>query len=62
VAHRTVRCGLVTIGSGHASSADCVLIVPPTIVTGAAGSPDSLVHTGGPVNFSRIVPNFSREQ
>jgi hypothetical protein len=23
VAHRTVRCGLVTVGSGHTSPADC---------------------------------------
>jgi hypothetical protein len=38
VAHRTVRCGLVTVGAA------------------AAGSLDS------PVNFSRNVPNNSREQ
>jgi hypothetical protein len=53
VAHRTVWCGLVTVGAGHASPADCAL---PTVGTGVAGSLDS------PVNFSRSVPNNSWEQ
>jgi hypothetical protein len=45
VAHRTVRCGLVTIGAGHVSPTDCALIALPTISAGAACSPDSPVHT-----------------
>jgi hypothetical protein len=46
LAHWTVRCGLVRRP----------LIALPTVGAGATGSPDNLV------NFSRSVPNFSREQ
>jgi hypothetical protein len=56
VAHQTVRCGLVTVGAGHASPANFVLIALSTVGAGAAGSPESLM------NFSRSVPNNSREQ
>jgi hypothetical protein len=56
LAHRTVRCGLVAVGSGHASLVDCALIALPIVSASAAGSPESLV------NFSRSVPNFSRDQ
>jgi hypothetical protein len=56
VAHRTVRCGLVTVGSGHASPIDCVLIVLPIVGAGATSSLDSSV------NFSHSVPRNSREQ
>jgi hypothetical protein len=45
LAHRTVRCGLVTVGSGHTSPVDCALISLPTVAAGAAGSLDSPVHT-----------------
>jgi hypothetical protein len=44
-AHWPVRCGLVTIGSSHASPADCVLIALPTIGASVVGSSDSPVHT-----------------
>jgi hypothetical protein len=42
LAHRTVRCGLVTVGSGHASPVDCVSIALPTVgasvgLTGQSG-------------------------
>jgi hypothetical protein len=50
-AHRTVRCSLVTVGSGHASPVDCALIALPTVSTGAVGSPDNLVHTGQSSEF-----------
>jgi hypothetical protein len=56
LAHRTVRCDLVTVGAGHASLVDCLLISLPTIGVGAAASSDS------PVNFSHNVPNNTREQ
>jgi hypothetical protein len=45
VAHWTVCCGLVTVSAGHESFADCVLMALATVGAGAAGSPDSLVHT-----------------
>jgi hypothetical protein len=45
-AHRTVRCGLVTVASGHVSPDDCVLITLPTIGANAVGSLDSPVHIG----------------
>jgi hypothetical protein len=54
-AHRTVRCGLVTVGPGHASPVDCAQIALPTVGVDAVGSPDS------PVNFSRSVLGDSRE-
>jgi hypothetical protein len=46
LAHRTVQCGLVIVGSGHASPVDCALIALPTVGADAVGAPD------GPVNFS----------
>jgi hypothetical protein len=52
-AHRIVRCGLVTVGSGDASPVDCTLIVLPVVGTDAVGAPDN------PVNFSRNVPSDS---
>ena len=52
----TVQCGLVTIGSGHASPVDCALIALPTVGVDVVGSPDS------PVNFSHSVLGDSREQ
>jgi hypothetical protein len=45
-AHRIVCCGLVTVGSGHTSPVDCVLITLPTVGADTVGSPDSPVHTG----------------
>jgi hypothetical protein len=51
LAHRIVQCGLVTVGSSHASAVDCTLIPLSTLGAGAADSPDSLV------NFSHSVPN-----
>jgi hypothetical protein len=56
VAHRTVRCGLVTIGSSHVSPVDCALIALPTVGAGAVVSPDSLA------TFSRSVLSDSWEQ
>jgi hypothetical protein len=56
MAHQTVRCVPVTVGSGHASPVDFVLISLPTVGASIVGSPDS------PSNFSRSVPNNSREQ
>jgi hypothetical protein len=65
LAHWTVLCGLVTVGSSHASPADCAVDRwrGHDCLTGQSGAhgtawcmPDS------PVNFSRSVPNFSREQ
>jgi hypothetical protein len=55
-AHRTVQCGLVTIGSGHASPVDCALIALPTVGVDVVGSLDS------PVNFSHSVLGDSQEQ
>ena len=43
LAHRTVQCGLVTVGSVHASPDDCALIMLPTVGADAADDP---VHTG----------------
>jgi hypothetical protein len=45
-AHRTVRCGLVIVGSGHASPVDCALIALSTVGEDAFGASDSLVHIG----------------
>jgi hypothetical protein len=53
LAHRIVRWGLVTVGAGHASPDDYVLIALPTVGADVVGSPDS------PVNFSHGDP---REQ
>jgi hypothetical protein len=55
-AHRTVLCGLVTVGSGHALPVDCALIALPTVGVDVVGSPNS------PVNFSHIILDNSREQ
>ena len=55
-AHRTGRCGLVTVGSSHASLVDCALIALPIVGEDDVGSPDS------PVNFSRSVLGDFREQ
>jgi hypothetical protein len=52
----TVRCGLVTLVSGHASLVDCALVSLPTVGADAVGSPDS------PVHFSHSVLGDSREQ
>jgi hypothetical protein len=48
-AHRKVWCGLVTVGSGHASLVDCALIALLTVGADDVGPPDSLV------NFSRNI-------
>jgi hypothetical protein len=56
LAHRTVWCGLVTVGSGHASPVDCALIAMPIVGSDVVGAPDS------PVNFSRSILGNSREQ
>jgi hypothetical protein len=50
-AHRTVLCGLVTVGSGHASPVDCASIALPTVGTDAVGSPDNPVHTAQSDDF-----------
>jgi hypothetical protein len=55
-AHRIVRCGLVTVASGHVSPGDCASIALPAVGTDIVGSPD------GPVNFSRNIIGDSREQ
>jgi hypothetical protein len=55
-AYWTVRCGLVIVGSGHASPVDFASISLPTVGASAVGSPDS------PVNFSRSALGDSREQ
>jgi hypothetical protein len=47
--HQTVRCGLVTVGSGHASPVDLALIELPTVGVDAVDAPNS------PVNFSCSV-------
>jgi hypothetical protein len=65
LAHRTVRCGLVTVGSGHTLPVDCALISLPTVGAGVAGSLDSLVHTrqsSEPVGWCKsgwALPTFS---
>jgi hypothetical protein len=46
LAHRTVRCGRVTVGSGHTSPVDCALIALSTVGVSTVGSLDSPVHTG----------------
>jgi hypothetical protein len=45
-AYRTVRCGLVTVGAGHASPDDYALIALLTVGADAVGSTDSPVHIG----------------
>jgi hypothetical protein len=47
---------LITVGTGHASPVDFVLIALPTVGADVVGSPNS------PVNFSRSVLDDSREQ
>jgi hypothetical protein len=46
LAHRTIRCGLVTVGSSHVSPVNCALIALMSVGTNAVGSPDSPLHTG----------------
>jgi hypothetical protein len=58
-AHQTVWCPQPTVGTGHASPADCATdrCTGGRWLTGQSGAPsDSLV------NFSRTPLNFSREQ
>jgi hypothetical protein len=59
LAHRTVRCGLVTVGSGHASPANCAADrwCGHCWLTGQSGAPPD-----SPVNFSRGALDFSRER
>jgi hypothetical protein len=45
LAHRTVRCGLVTVASGYASPIDYASIALPIVGADVVGSPDSPVHT-----------------
>ena len=55
LAHRTVRCPLLTVGAGHASPADCAAgrCAGDRWLTGQSDAlPDS------PVNYSRTPPNF----
>jgi hypothetical protein len=58
-AHRTVRCPPPTVGSGHASPADCTAdhCAGDRWFTGQSGAPPD-----SPVNYSRTPPNFSRER
>jgi hypothetical protein len=58
-AHRTVRCPLLTVGAGHASSADCAAnrCAGDRWLTGQSGAPPD-----SPVNYSRTPPYFSRER
>jgi hypothetical protein len=46
VAHRTVRCDLVTVGPTHATAVDCVLTIGAGENRWPPGSLDSSVHTG----------------
>jgi hypothetical protein len=57
--HRTVRCPLPTVGAGHASPADCAAdrCAGDRWPTGQSGAPPD-----SPVNYSRTLPNFSRER
>jgi hypothetical protein len=54
-AHRTVRCPLPTVGTGHASPADCAAnrCAGGRWLTGQSGAPPD-----SPVNYSRTPPNF----
>jgi hypothetical protein len=55
LAHRTVRCGLVTVGAGHALPADCVAdrwCGRGWLTRQSSGTPDSQV------NYSRDSPTF----
>jgi hypothetical protein len=53
-AHRTVRCPLPTIGTGHALPADCAAdrCAGGRWLTGQSGAPSD-----SPVNYSRTPPN-----
>jgi hypothetical protein len=57
-AHRTVRCPLPTVGAGHVSPADCAAdrCAGNRWLTGQSGAPPN-----SPMNYSRTLPNFSRE-
>jgi hypothetical protein len=54
-AHRTVRCPLPTVGTGHVSPADCAAgrCAGGRWLTGQSGAPPD-----SPVNYSRMPPNF----
>jgi hypothetical protein len=54
-AHRTLRCPLPTVGTGHASPADCAAdrCACGRWLTGQSGAPPD-----SPVNYSRTPPNF----
>jgi hypothetical protein len=55
LAHRTVRCPLLTVVAGHASPADCAVdrCAGDRWLTGQSGAPPD-----SPVNYSRTPPNF----
>jgi hypothetical protein len=55
LAHRTVRCPLPTIGTGHASPADCATdrCAGDRWLTGQSGAPPN-----SPVNYSHTPPIF----
>jgi hypothetical protein len=56
-AHRTVRCPLPTVGTGHASPEDCAAdrCAGDRWLTGQSGAPQD-----SPVNYSRTPPIFPR--
>jgi hypothetical protein len=55
LAHRTVRCPLLTVGEGHTSPVDCAAdrCTGGRWLTGQSGAPPD-----SPVNYSRTPPNF----
>nr|ACN33358.1 unknown [Zea mays] len=57
-AHRSVRCPLPTVGASHASPADLTAdsCAEGRWLTGQSGAPPD-----SPVNYSRMLPKFSRE-
>jgi hypothetical protein len=59
LAHRTVRCPLPTVGAGHTSPTDCAAdhCSSDRWLTGRSGAPPD-----SPVNYSRTLPNISRER
>jgi hypothetical protein len=56
-AHRTVRCPLPTVGTGHVSPADCATdrCASDRRLTGQSGAPPN-----SPVNYSRTPPIFPK--
>jgi hypothetical protein len=56
LAHRTVRCPLPTVGTGHASPVDCAAdrCAGDRWLTGQSGAPPD-----SPMNYSRTPPIFS---